>query len=78
MGHKGLYMELGCRNPFERDYVSREWFDFGVYRYDRSDVSRANGRMAWLQLSYSFDFGRKKVERTELEVDRGSSGIMKM
>lgn len=76
--HKGLYMELGCRNPFERDYVSREWFDFGVYRYDRSDVSRANGRMAWLQLSYSFDFGRKKVERTELEVDRGSSGIMKM
>lgn len=44
--HKGLYMELGCRNPFERDYVSREWFDFGVYRYDRSDVSRANGRMA--------------------------------
>ena len=24
--HKGLYMELGCRNPFERDYVSHEWF----------------------------------------------------
>ncbi|WP_338336495.1 hypothetical protein [Marseilla massiliensis] len=41
-------------------------------------MSRANGRMAWLQLSYSFDFGRRKVERTELDVDRGSSGIMRL
>jgi len=75
--HKGLYAEIGCQRIFDKDYKKRQWFDFGTYSYDRATVYN-NMCSAWLKISYSFDFGRKKVERTELEVDRGSSGIMKM
>ena len=75
--HKGLYAEIGCQRIFDKDYKKRQWFDFGTYSYDRATVYN-NMCSAWLKISYSFDFGRKKVERAELEVDRGSSGIMKM
>lgn len=75
--HKGLYAEIGCQRIFDRDYKERQWFDFGAYSYDHATAYN-NRRSAWFKISYSFDFGRKKVERTTLEVEKGSSGIMKL
>ena len=38
----------------------------------------STGGKAYVSLSYSFDFGRKKVEREKLDVQKGSSGIMRL
>ena len=75
--HKGVYAEIGCQRIFDKYYKRQQWFDFGTYSYDLATVYN-NLRSAWLKISYSFDFGRKKVERERLDVDRGSSGIMRL
>ena len=75
--HKGLQIEAYCANIFNSRYSVGTSGDYGVYRYDRS--TRYNYyHGVCLNVSYSFDFGRKKVERTKLDVDKGSSGILKL
>ena len=75
--YKGLYAEIGCQQIFNRNFTERRWFDFGAYSYSTENLQKSMCS-AWVRLSYSFDFGRKKVERTKLEVQKGSSGIMKL
>lgn len=72
-----MYAEIGCQRIFDKSYKRQQWFYFGTYSYDLATVYN-NLRSAWFKISYSFDFGRKKVERERLDVDRGSSGIMKL
>ena len=75
--HKGLVIEAFCANMLESEYRVGMSADYGVYNYD--EVAVYNGsRAVGLNVSYSFDFGRKKVERTKLDVDKGSSGILKL
>ena len=76
--HKGLFVEVGCQRIFDGAYKERQWFDYGVYAIDKATVKNNLGSSAWVKLSYSFDFGRKKVERTKMDVQKGSSGIMKI
>ena len=76
--HKGLFVELGCQRIFDGAYKERQWFGYGVYAIDKATVKNNLGSSAWLKLSYNFDFGRKKVERTKMDVQKGSSGIMKI
>ena len=76
--HKGLFVEVGCKNIFDGAYKERQWFDYGNYAIDQTTERNNWGSSAWVRLSYSFDFGRKKVERTKMDVQKGSSGIMKI
>lgn len=76
--HKGLHVAVGSQLFFEDSYAMRTWADHGVYRFDNSTTTSLNGRKAYVSLSYSFDFGRKKVEREKMEVQKGSSGIMRL
>ena len=76
--HKGLFVEVGCQRMFDGALKNRQWFDYGVYAIDKTTTINNWGSSAWVRLSYSFDFGRKKVERTKMDVQKGSSGIMKI
>lgn len=75
---KNFTADAFCQNVFDANYVSRSWANYGVYSFDSSTTNALYGRIAQLRLTYSFDFGRKKVKREKLDVDRGSSGIMKL
>ena len=75
---KGLHLAVGGQLFFDGNYALRTWADHGVYRFDNSTTTSLNGRKAYVSLSYSFDFGRKKVEREKLDVQKGSSGIMRL
>ena len=76
--HKGLRIEVMCQHPFEKNYSHRAWADYGIYSFCNTTTNNLSGRLVSLGVSYSFDFGRKKVERTRLEVEKGTSGIMKL
>lgn len=73
--HKGLQIEAYCANIFNNKYSVARSGDYGVYRYDQN-TRYNNYQVVSVNVSYSFDFGRKKVERTKLDVDKGTSGIM--
>lgn len=75
--HKGWNVEASCAHIFEKNYGMSQKFDYGTYSFDNYTRQNFN-RAININVSYSFDFGRKKVERTKLEVEKGSSGIMKL
>ena len=75
---KNFTAEAFCQNVFDAHYATRSWADYGAYSFDNSTTNALYGRIAQLRLTYSFDFGRKKVERERLDVDRGQSGIMRL
>ena len=75
--HKGWNVEVNCAHVFESDYARHSWFDYGAYSID-SHMRQNSLRSVGVKVAYSFDFGRKKVKRTSLEVEKGVSGIMKM
>ena len=75
---KGLHVAVGSQLFLDDSFALRTWADHGVYRYDNSTTTSLDGRKAYVSLSYSFDFGRKKVEREKLNVEKGSSGIMRL
>ena len=75
--HKGWNIGASCSNIFDKYHKVHQWYDFGAYSYDKYVYANFN-RSVGLNVSYSFDFGRKKVERTRLDVEKGASGIMKM
>lgn len=75
--HKGWNVEASCAHVFEKNYGMGQRFDYGAYSFD--NYTRINlNRSVNIKVSYSFDFGRKKVERTTLNVEQGSSSIMKL
>lgn len=76
--HRGLFVQVGCSNIFNgKRYHAGNYFDFGAYDIHGNTVSRALGANVYVNLSYSFDFGRK-VERQKVNVDTSSkSGILK-
>ena len=76
--HKGLNVTVGSRHFFSDDYTIHTWGDYGIYRFDFDVADALRARVAYVELSYSFDFGRKKVKREKMEVQKGSSGIMKL
>lgn len=75
-GHKGLFIEVGCKNIFERSGYQSEQADFDIYKYWKKTVYDKYSRSVYINLSYNFDFGRK-VEHERMEVGSGSSAIMK-
>jgi hypothetical protein len=77
-GYKGLYMEIGAKNIFQKNVYEKDWFDFSQYRYCTRNYSDAIGRQIYVKLSYSFDFGRK-IKKQDVNVNNdNSSGILKI
>jgi hypothetical protein len=77
-GYKGLYMEIGAKNIFQKNVYEKDWFDFSQYRYCTRNYSDAIGRQIYVELSYSFDFGRK-IKKQDVNVNNdNSSGILKI
>lgn len=77
-GHKGLFVQVGCQNIFSgKTGYSRNNFNYGLYDKNIKTYSKWYGALAYVNISYSFDFGRK-VERQNVNVDTSSkSGILK-
>lgn len=76
--HRGLFVQVGCSNIFngKRDY-SKNYFNYGAYNTFVKAFSRSLGAQVYVNLSYSFDFGRE-VQRQNVNVDTSSkSGILK-
>jgi hypothetical protein len=77
-GNKGLYIEIGAKNIFQKSAYEKDWFDFSQYRYCTRNYSDAIGRQIYVKLSYSFDFGRK-IKKQDVNVNNdNSSGILKI
>lgn len=76
--YRGLFVQVGCRNIFNgKRYHAGNYFDFGAYNIHGNTVSRALSANVYVNLSYSFDFGRE-VQRQNVNVDTSSkSGILK-
>lgn len=75
-GHKGLFIEAGCRKPFENRPYYKRHFDYGAYKMEQKTFSDALGRQVYVKLSYNFDFGRK-VKHVDADINTSSSsGIL--
>ena len=74
--NKGWSMEVGTTNPFGTgDY--REHLGRPIYSYQLSKVDKSVKAMAYVKLSYNFDFG-KKVQKSNLDAHKGiDSAIFK-
>lgn len=73
-----MFVQVGCSNIFNgKRYHAGNYFDFGAYNIHGNTVSRALSANVYVNLSYSFDFGRE-VQRQNVNVDTSSkSGILK-
>lgn len=72
--NKGFFVEAGTSRPFGNDYV-RSWFDYGKYSFERKNYSDSYGPYVYVQLSYTFDFGRK-INKNGVEIDRSTNSGM--
>lgn len=73
--YKELFVEAGCRRILETRPCERSYIDTPAYSSARSAFSDRNGRMAYVRLSWSFDFGRK-TERQNISVDMSTSSAI--
>ena len=75
--HRGLFVQLGCQRIFDVNGYNRSYYDYGCYKFDRRTVNNSIGQIAYISLSYSFDFGRQvKRERVNINTS-GQSGILR-
>ncbi len=75
--NKGLQIEAGVERIFSNSKAINQHFDYGYYRYDLNSFSNANGKSAYVKVSYNFDFGRK-VKHEKIEVgDAPASSILR-
>lgn len=73
---KSLLLQAGCNQLLDRRKALHSYFDYGCYSFDSQIVSNAVNQRVWLSLAYSFDFGRK-VQRQQVDVNKGNSMILK-
>lgn len=77
--HKGWFIEVGGERFFEKHVRATGYYDYGIYKYNRTSFSDSFGKQFYVKLSYNFDFGRKKVEHENIEIGQGrSSAILKL
>lgn len=75
--HRGLFVQLGCQRIFDGNGYNRSYYDYGCYKFDRRTVNNSIGQIAYISLSYSFDFGRQ-VKREKVNINTsGQSGILR-
>ena len=75
--HRGLFVQLGCQRIFDVNGYNRSYYDYGCYKFDRRTVNNSIGQIAYISLSYSFDFGRQ-VKRERVNINTGGqSGILR-
>lgn len=76
--HRGLFVQVGCSNIFNgKRYYAENYFNYGTYNTYQKTFARLIGAQAYINLSYSFDFGRE-VRRQNVNIDTsGKSGILK-
>ena len=72
--HKNLYVALNCMMPFDK-LKQKSYLTTPLYEYDTTSYSRANSQYLSVNVSFSFDFGRR-VERVEREKSSASSSLM--
>ena len=76
--HRGLFVQLGCQRIFDSNGYNRSYYDYGCYKFDRRTVNNSIGQIAYISLSYSFDFGRQ-VKREKVNINTsGQSGILRL
>jgi hypothetical protein len=76
--HRGLFVQLGCQRIFDGNGYNRSYYDYGCYKFDRRTVNNSIGQIAYISLSYSFDFGRQ-VKREKVNINpSGQSGILRL
>ena len=76
-GNKGLFVQIGCRRIFGGKDDVRSYYGYADYSFNRHTLSRTSGQAAFVNVSYSFDFGRK-VKRESVNINKGAaSGILK-
>ena len=71
-GHRGFYAELGARRfLYGKDQPVHRYFNYVNYSFDEHRYQDINGPWIYMQLSYSFDFGRKSKHQS---IEAGSTG----
>lgn len=73
-----MFVQVGCSNIFNgKRYYAENYFNYGTYNTYQKTFARLIGAQAYINLSYSFDFGRE-VRRQNVNIDTSSkSGILK-
>lgn len=75
-GHRGWFVQVGCQRIFDNHGYGRSYYDYGCYKLNQAIFNNNTGHIAYINLSYSFDFGRK-VERQNINLNQGNgSGIL--
>jgi hypothetical protein len=65
---KNLYVEVGCRNIFNKNIYNGSILSTPYYSYDNRSYSKSNNQQVYVSLSYNFDFGRK-IGKTYMGMD---------
>lgn len=75
--HKGLYAEAGVKNLFNHNAYSYQYFDTPYYTFSLYKHHDGFNARFYVNLSYSFDFGRR-IEHQDVNVESsGSSAILR-
>lgn len=62
-------MEIGTSNPFSQSPKVELWLPSDIYSYTLQKTENPIRSMAYIKLSYSFDFG-KKIKKNSIKVDK--------
>lgn len=62
-------MEIGTSNPFSQSPKVELWLPSDIYSYTLQKTENPIRSMAYIKLSYSFDFG-KKIKKNSVKVDK--------
>lgn len=75
-GNRGWNATVGCRNIFRTNGHAEQEIRFADYKSSTRNYSETLNGQVYVNLSYSFDFGRK-VQKTQKEnINTGASRIM--
>jgi hypothetical protein len=69
--HKNLYVEIGCRDIFNKDLYNRTMLSTPYYSYENRSYSKSSNQQFYVSLSYNFDFGRK-ISKSKLNVEESN------
>lgn len=76
--NRGWHVEGGMKRMFSNISPTKSSYTFAHYQYDRRSYSDSYGKVIYIKLSYSFDFGRTvKHEKLDIEPD-APSGILRI
>ena len=73
--HRGFFAEVGCKQFFNKGKCDVNMYDFGAKNLTERICRKDNDCSVYVNLSYSFDFGRK-IKHESIQVEQGRSGLL--